>query len=113
VTMIDEGIVYFTGGACLCGAPLVRRDGRATCAVYGSAHAQPTWHESAACRGLDPDLFFPDGPNGNLNARKVCSTCPVARECYAAAVERCEQFGIWGGVSFDPDTRRRHETRVA
>ncbi|MGH8825918.1 MAG: WhiB family transcriptional regulator [Jiangellaceae bacterium] len=61
-----------------------------------------TWRALAACRGMDTDLFYPEGRGQALHvremiAKQVCAGCPVARECRQAAGERPERYGIWGG----------------
>lgn len=61
-----------------------------------------SWQRRAACRRVDPDLFFPepgeDGFDERLAAAKqVCATCPVATACRAHARDRFERHGIWGG----------------
>jgi WhiB family redox-sensing transcriptional regulator len=59
------------------------------------------WRTLAACRGLNPDLFFPErGDSFTVrNARAVCATCPVAEQCLEFAIEVDETEGIWGGLS--------------
>jgi len=59
------------------------------------------WRTIAACRGLDPDLFFPArGDSFTVrNAQAVCATCPVAEQCLEFAIEVGETEGIWGGLS--------------
>lgn len=59
----------------------------------------------AACRGLDPSIFFPDrGEVGRGRsdpvrlAKKVCSGCSVRRECLDVAIENNEMSGVWGGM---------------
>jgi hypothetical protein len=70
----------------------------------------------AACRDVDPDLFFPveDETAAARYGRKakvmaVCAGCPVRARCYQAAAGRREPWGIWGGVDFTPvpGARRR------
>lgn len=74
------------------------------------------WQEFAACRGLDPDLFYlgrakkvgrkPKDWVPSLNpeaddfaeAKAVCRTCPVQTNCLAYALSG-KEFGIWGGTS--------------
>ena len=60
----------------------------------------PPWMRDAACRGMDPELFFPErgaSPADYEEARAVCATCPVRQECAEYAVP--EKHGIWGGLS--------------
>ena len=68
--------------------------------------AQPRfdWRLSAACRDLDPDLFFPIGTAGPAvaqvaEAKRVCLTCPVRKHCLAWAVRHYQDYGIWGGMT--------------
>ena len=60
-----------------------------------------SWRDQAGCRGLDPDLFFPDdGDNvGIERAKQVCAPCPVSWECLSYAVETNQTEGIWGGTT--------------
>lgn len=64
-----------------------------------------SWAEEAACRGEDFSLFFPDGESANKQqieqAMEFCNRCPVADECLDEALERPEQYGIWGGLTED------------
>lgn len=57
------------------------------------------WVVKAACRGHDPELWFPTktGPNSGHEGQKICRTCPVRGECKLDADARNEPFGIWGG----------------
>jgi WhiB family redox-sensing transcriptional regulator len=63
-----------------------------------------TWRHDAACRGMDPDLFFPERGEAPAPAVAVCARCPVRDECFAYALAHGEKFGVWGGL---PETRRR------
>lgn len=60
---------------------------------------RPDWQVDAACKGSNPDLFFPDRGASTRKAKAICASCPVKRECLDYAVEMNEKFGIWGGVS--------------
>lgn len=71
---------------------------------------RPAWHQHAACRGMDPDLFFPTRGEDVQQAQAVCRTCPVAEECLGFALQRGEKFGVWGGKS--ERARRRMRTRL-
>jgi WhiB family transcriptional regulator, redox-sensing transcriptional regulator len=49
------------------------------------------------CHAGDPDLWFADTPADLERAKTLCATCPVRRQCLAAALERAEPWGVWGG----------------
>ncbi|MBY8876086.1 WhiB family transcriptional regulator [Actinacidiphila acidipaludis] len=62
------------------------------------------WRLTAACRDLDPDVFFPIGTGGMslvqiAEAKTVCRRCPVAEQCLAWAVGDGRVEGIWGGTT--------------
>ncbi|MEW1762397.1 WhiB family transcriptional regulator, partial [Streptomyces cyaneofuscatus] len=72
--------------------------------------------QSAACRGTDPELFFPEGPLSNAlieqaeRARSVCAPCPVRKPCLDAAqlAERAEGASSRSGIRGGLDGRERH-----
>ena len=50
------------------------------------------WRHHAACRDVDPELFFPIGNTGPAllqidEAKQVCRRCPVLEPCLQWAVE--------------------------
>lgn len=58
------------------------------------------WQDEAACRGMDPELFFPDRGTTKAEmaeALAACFSCPVRWEC--AAYGASERYGIWGGMT--------------
>jgi WhiB family redox-sensing transcriptional regulator len=62
------------------------------------------WRDHAACRRLDPDLFFPVSTSGasltEIEAAKhVCQRCPVAASCLRWALDLGQVAGIWGGTT--------------
>lgn len=63
------------------------------------------WHHRAACRGADPELFFPVGSTGSAalaqiaEAKKICTRCPVRRACLVFAMTTRQEYGIWGGLT--------------
>lgn len=59
------------------------------------------WRLRAACRGLDPELFFPHRAEleGLRLALEVCATCPVQDECLQWALDHSEREGVWGGLA--------------
>jgi len=75
-----------------------------------------SWDLKANCRGLGPELFFPEsgtaaearGVSAELavtsavEAKRICADCSVIIPCLDWAVRHDEQ-GIWGGVG--PDRR--------
>lgn len=67
-----------------------------------------TWRNLAACRGLDPELFYPDRGESTFQAKTVCRSCPVRGDCLAAGLT--ERFGIWAGTS-ERERRRLRRSR--
>ena len=64
------------------------------------------WRHDAACRDVDPELFFPIGNTGPAllqieEARAVCRRCPVMNDCLTWAMETGQEHGVWGGLSED------------
>jgi WhiB family redox-sensing transcriptional regulator len=53
------------------------------------------------CRNFDPDLWFAEAPAELELAKSLCGDCPVRVECLAAALERQEPWGVWGGEIFE------------
>ena len=45
------------------------------------------WRELAACRGLEPNLFFPSRGEVLTDVRAVCAACPVQEPCRDFAIE--------------------------
>src|SRR4051794_30078434 len=71
-----------------------------------SARAGASWHDEAACRHEDPELFFPIGTTGPAilqveEAREVCRGCPVKEPCLQWALECGVDHGVWGGLTED------------
>lgn len=68
-----------------------------------------TWLDRAACRDVDPEIFFPTGA-GELadrqlvRAKAICRRCPVRPECLRSAQFHASGDGVWGGL--DADERR-------
>jgi WhiB family redox-sensing transcriptional regulator len=63
------------------------------------------WIESAACRAMDPELFFPVGdPTAAAlaqldKAKRVCAGCPVREACLQWALTIGADGGVFGGCS--------------
>jgi WhiB family redox-sensing transcriptional regulator len=70
-----------------------------------------SWDLDAACRDTDPDVFFIGPGKSTAEARRICLSCPVRRECLAAALQaeasksKDERHGIFGGLA--PKERHR------
>ena len=80
---------------------------------YGPA----IWHRSAACRSVDPELFFPvscAGPSRDQleRAKAVCAVCLVRPQCLQYAIAANEKFGVWGGMTEEERRRCAHRPRV-
>jgi len=64
------------------------------------------WRHHAACRDVDPELFFPVATTGEAYdaqvaaAKAVCGRCRVQAQCLADAVARIPD-GIAGGLTED------------
>ena len=73
------------------------------------------WRSAAACRFADPDLFFPISDSGPAReqmaeAKAICATCRVRRECLAFALRTGQVHGIWGGTTEDERAAARRRT---
>lgn len=44
------------------------------------------WQHQARCAETDPDSFFPEKGGSTKDAKKVCASCPVRRECLEYAL---------------------------
>ena len=58
-----------------------------------------SWQAGAPCEGMPGDIFFPEKGGSTRDAKSVCKTCKVRRECLEYALAYDERFGIWGGLS--------------
>jgi WhiB family transcriptional regulator, redox-sensing transcriptional regulator len=80
---------------------------KALASKLASLEAEARWQDRAACKGMDPTLFF--GPehtevvkekrDREEAAKAVCRACPVQQECLEHALEAKEAYGIWGGLT--------------
>ena len=64
--------------------------------------------QTANCRseGVDPDWFFARTADPETQiAKAVCAWCTIREECLDAALQRREQYGVWGGL----DEKERRE----
>lgn len=71
------------------------------------------WRDRAACRDLDPELFFPISTMGAAvtqveAATQICRRCPVRLPCLRWALETGQDAGIWGGLTEEERRILRH-----
>lgn len=71
----------------------VSRDGTQARAIAlpdsgpASRRARAGWYARAACRGMDPQVFFDCmSPVSRARAKEICSACPVREACLEAAM---------------------------
>jgi WhiB family transcriptional regulator, redox-sensing transcriptional regulator len=74
------------------------------------------WRLLAACRSIDPDLFFPVSSAGKsleqvAEARAVCARCLVRSRCLEFALRTRQAHGIWGGLTAQ-ERDRQHPVRT-
>ena len=80
---------------------------------------QPAWMADAACRGTNPDLWFPGREAAVIvkanvaQARATCNRCPVAGPCLDYALSRPDIIGIWGGTTGEDRRQIRRRRRTA
>jgi WhiB family transcriptional regulator, redox-sensing transcriptional regulator len=58
-----------------------------------------TWRQHAACRGLDPDIFYPATDEEADVAKAVCAVCAIRQACLEHALGSRERDGVWGGAT--------------
>jgi WhiB family redox-sensing transcriptional regulator len=65
----------------------------------------PDWRVRAACRDVDPEIFFPIAAERGASSRHpdvrpavtICRRCPVEGACLRWAVDTGQRWGVWGG----------------
>lgn len=80
---------------------------KAVASKLASLESDARWQDKASCKGMDPIIFF--GPefaetvkekrDREDQAKGVCDTCPVKKDCLEYALEAREAYGIWGGLT--------------
>jgi WhiB family transcriptional regulator, redox-sensing transcriptional regulator len=58
-----------------------------------------SWRKRAACRGVDPEVFYPLTDEEAVEAKAICDSCPVREACLEHALSAREREGIWGGAT--------------
>lgn len=65
------------------------------------------WRQLAACRGVDPRVFYPTAEDEAAaeQAKSICRMCAVRETCLDHALVHREREGVWGGAT-DRERRR-------
>ena len=58
-----------------------------------------SWRDKGACRGIDPDVFYPDLDEDAEEAKAICAVCVVRQACLEHALASREKEGVWGGAT--------------
>ena len=58
-----------------------------------------TWRDHAACRGIDPEIFYPVSDEEADPAKTICDHCSVRTLCLEYALTFRERDGVWGGAT--------------
>ena len=58
-----------------------------------------SWRFRGACRGLDPEIFYPLSDEEAGAAKDVCASCTVRQQCLDYALANREREGVWGGAT--------------
>ena len=82
-------------------------------ASYGATRRSKMYPflDNAACRGIDPELFYAEGGAAVARAKTVCAQCPLRMKCLEWAIAR-EEFGVWGGTTARERAAIRRERGV-
>ena len=75
-------------------------------------YERPAWEAHAACRGVDPSLFFPENRADGEAAKRICAGCPVRLLCLELAIVNREKEGVWGGTNERQRRKMIHERRL-
>lgn len=67
---------------------------------------RPDIYDQAKCRGLNPQVFFPERGGSTAQALAICAECPIRELCLQLNLN--ERAGVWGGMT----GRQRKRLRV-
>ena len=68
-------------------------------AVRTLASRDKAWLDRGACRGLDPQIFYPGEDDDATEAKSICAECNVRVTCLEYALTFRIDHGVWGGCS--------------
>lgn len=57
------------------------------------------WRQRAACRGVDPSIFYPASDDDCEEAKTICASCTVRQPCLEYSLAAREREGVWGGLN--------------
>ena len=57
------------------------------------------WRQAGMCRGLEPEIFYPESDEEADVAKEICAQCVVRVPCLEYALARREKHGVWGGAT--------------
>lgn len=60
------------------------------------------WFKKAACKGMDNSIFFVERGHNTLEAKRICKTCSVVKECLVFSLKFPsdeDQYGVYGGMA--------------
>lgn len=60
---------------------------------------QPEQHAQRACKDVDVAIFFPKQGGSTKEAKLICESCYMVRECLDEAMSDATIQGIWGGTT--------------
>ena len=64
----------------------------------------PAFFDEAICLGAEPSIFDGDSLTDVLEAKKICSACPIQAMCLKWATQT-QDAGVWGGST--PEERKK------
>lgn len=71
------------------------------------------WQEGALCAQIGADFFFPEPGSSVREAKRICRSCAIRRDCLDYALREDERYGVWGGLSEKERVRLRRLLRQA
>ena len=72
----------------------------------------PAFFDEAICLGAEPSIFDGDSLTDVLEAKKICSACPIQAMCLDWATQT-QDAGVWGGFTADERKNLRGGTNPA